>query len=104
VRCGETMGWAIFKTLLDLGIKVQTGIFATFRGATPIRVVAQSGSVFAWGARGRWFESSPPDKNKEIQQGSLFLCLIEIAKEYLHECPAGAGLVRIQSTRQKKKP
>jgi hypothetical protein len=27
-------------------------------------VVAQSGSVFAWGARGRWFESSPPDKEK----------------------------------------
>ena len=25
------------------------------------RVVAQPGSVLAWGARGRWFESSPPD-------------------------------------------
>jgi hypothetical protein len=26
-----------------------------------VRVVAQPGSAFAWGARGRWFESSPPD-------------------------------------------
>ena len=25
------------------------------------RVVAQPGSALAWGARGRWFESSPPD-------------------------------------------
>src|SRR5579871_4327633 len=27
-----------------------------------IRDVAQPGSAFAWGARGRWFESSRPDK------------------------------------------
>ena len=27
-----------------------------------IRVVAQPGSALVWGARGRWFESSPPDK------------------------------------------
>ncbi len=26
-----------------------------------IRDVAQPGSVLAWGARGRWFESSHPD-------------------------------------------
>jgi hypothetical protein len=26
-------------------------------------VVAQPGSALAWGARGRWFESSPPDRN-----------------------------------------
>ena len=25
-------------------------------------MVAQPGSALAWGARGRWFESSPPDK------------------------------------------
>lgn len=29
-----------------------------------IRDVAQSGSVQAWGAWGRWFESSRPDKKK----------------------------------------
>ena len=27
-----------------------------------VRVVAQPGSVSAWGAGGRWFESSPPDE------------------------------------------
>ena len=26
-----------------------------------VRVVAQPGSALAWGASGRWFESSPPD-------------------------------------------
>ena len=26
-------------------------------------MVAQPGSALAWGARGRWFESSPPDKS-----------------------------------------
>jgi hypothetical protein len=29
-----------------------------------VRVVAQPGSALAWGARGRWFESSPPDKRE----------------------------------------
>ena len=29
------------------------------------RDVAQSGSVLAWGARGRWFESSRPDFKKK---------------------------------------
>jgi hypothetical protein len=28
-----------------------------------LRDVAQPGSVLAWGARGRWFESSHPDKS-----------------------------------------
>lgn len=30
------------------------------------RDVAQSGSVLAWGASGRWFESSHPDKRKPL--------------------------------------
>jgi hypothetical protein len=31
-------------------------------------VVAQPGSALVWGARGRWFESSPPDKKlKRLQ-------------------------------------
>lgn len=30
------------------------------------RDVAQPGSALAWGARGRWFESSRPDQRKEI--------------------------------------
>ena len=38
------------------------------------RDVAQSGSVLAWGARGRWFESSRPDfKNKVLQFCRAFL-------------------------------
>ena len=37
------------------------------------RDVAQPGSALAWGARGRWFESSPPDICKRLfQKGSLF--------------------------------
>ena len=32
------------------------------------RDVAQPGSALAWGARGRWFESSRPD-NYQIQRG-----------------------------------
>gem|GEM_PF-6449418 len=32
-----------------------------------IRVVAQPGSAFVWGARGRWFESSPPDGIYEVE-------------------------------------
>ena len=31
-----------------------------------IRDVAQHGSALAWGARGRWFESSHPDKKKHL--------------------------------------
>lgn len=31
-------------------------------GNNRFRVVAQPGSALVWGARGRWFESSPPDK------------------------------------------
>ena len=37
-----------------------------------VRVVAQPGSVLAWGARGRWFESSPPDNTKGELRGSPF--------------------------------
>jgi hypothetical protein len=33
-----------------------------------IRAVAQSGSAFDWGTKGRWFESSRPD----TQEGILF--------------------------------
>ncbi len=32
-----------------------------FNFAFQIRDVAQPGSALAWGARGRWFESSRPD-------------------------------------------
>ena len=32
------------------------------------RGVAQSGSVSAWGAGGRWFESSHPDQTKKTTQ------------------------------------
>ena len=36
-----------------------------------IRVVAQPGSALVWGARGRWFESSPPD-TKLTRSGLFF--------------------------------
>ena len=51
-------------------------IFARFKEN---RDVAQPGSVLAWGARGRWFESSHPDKKRsnlllfEFIQFSIFL-------------------------------
>ena len=40
------------------------GFWCTF--ATPFRFrdVAQPGSALAWGARGRWFESSRPDSSR----------------------------------------
>src|SRR5690606_14034478 len=44
---------------------VPYNIFATARD------VAQPGSVLAWGARGRWVESSHPDKG--LSQGNPFL-------------------------------
>ena len=34
----------------------------TFAALNRFRDVAQPGSALAWGARGRWFESSRPDK------------------------------------------
>lgn len=42
----------------------------------PNRDVAQPGSAHVWGACGRWFESSRPDKQKEavsIQNEAAFL-------------------------------
>ena len=41
-----------------------------------VRDVAQPGSAFAWGASGRWFESSHPDQQydcREPQSGSAKL-------------------------------
>ena len=35
------------------------------------RDVAQPGSAFAWGARGRWFKSSRPDQNEKAFRLSL---------------------------------
>ena len=37
------------------------------------RDVAQPGSALAWGARGRWFESSRPDKIKAFAKAGAFL-------------------------------
>lgn len=39
------------------------------------RDVAQPGSALAWGARGRWFESSRPDK-----KGNTLLVLVEVTR------------------------
>lgn len=56
-----------------------------------VRVVAQPGSAFAWGARGRWFESSPPDGRASIPRCSFLLGesdtvnrLISLQKQPLH--------------------
>ena len=38
----------------------------------PFRDVAQSGSVPAWGAGGRWFESSRPDFEKSSVKTEFF--------------------------------
>ena len=41
-----------------------------------VRGVAQSGSVLAWGARGRKFESCLPDiVHRSFGNGGLFICL-----------------------------
>lgn len=37
------------------------------------RDVAQPGSAFAWGARGRWFESSRPDEEVKLMLDLFFL-------------------------------
>ena len=42
-----------------------------FAALTP-RVVAQPGSALVWGARGRWFESSPPDESPDVNQDFIF--------------------------------
>ena len=38
------------------------------------RVVAQPGSALAWGARGRWFESSPPDFQAASIEVAFLFC------------------------------
>src|SRR6187399_2839180 len=45
--------------------------FAT-RISECIRDVAQPGSVPAWGAGGRWFESSRPDLKKALEKSRAF--------------------------------
>jgi hypothetical protein len=48
--------------------------FAALKGS--LRDVAQPGSAFAWGARGRWFESSRPDlrgQSRNIPALSFFI-------------------------------
>ena len=41
-----------------------------------VRVVAQPGSVSAWGAGGRWFESSPPDEKGYPLAITFFIFLL----------------------------
>lgn len=42
-----------------------------------VRDVAQPGSAFVWGARGRWFESSRPDQKAVSQWLTAFYVLIK---------------------------
>jgi hypothetical protein len=54
------------NSLLSLNSHFRVGTNQIFKANFHVdlqsfRVVAQPGSAFAWGARGRWFESSPPD-------------------------------------------
>ena len=76
--------YAIFKPIfLEREVQKKLGgvvrafrLFGVFsrplkRGNAPeggVRDVAQPGSALAWGARGRWFESSRPD-NYQSQSG-----------------------------------
>jgi hypothetical protein len=46
-----------------------------------IRDVAQPGSVLAWGARGRWFESSHPDFFKSLSSQLQNLFLLNLPKK-----------------------
>ena len=39
-----------------------------------VRDVAQPGSAFAWGASGRWFESSHPDHKLPLANASGITC------------------------------
>ena len=50
------------------------------------RDVAQSGSAFAWGARGRKFKSCRPDQLKQgsIKIDSLVFSLVLARKSYIH--------------------
>jgi hypothetical protein len=57
------------EVILFNGLKIHLNylIFAPL-----IRDVAQSGSVHAWGACGRWFESSHPDnKHKQLLKSKI---------------------------------
>ena len=45
------------------------------------RDVAQPGSVLAWGARGRWFESSHPDQKLFSEAGRFFYLQIPSSLE-----------------------
>ena len=72
---GRNILKAIFfvKKLFTFATPHKAGVFAGKGFQTfyfNIRVVAQPGSVSAWGAGGRWFESSPPDLylNKRIKR------------------------------------
>lgn len=47
-------------------------------GIKKVRVVAQPGSALVWGARGRWFESSPPDQIKRVAVLQLFFISKEV--------------------------
>ena len=47
---------SVINSLENFCVRNKKNIFAL-----RIRDVAQPGSVLAWGARGRWFESSHPD-------------------------------------------
>jgi hypothetical protein len=52
----------VIPTVLDI-LNDSMRSFFLYICSPHLRVVAQPGSALAWGARGRWFESSPPDNN-----------------------------------------
>ena len=57
-----------FIAILVLHVRCKE--FSYFCRPKIIRGVAQSGSVSAWGAGGRWFESSHPDQTTEFPSAS----------------------------------
>jgi hypothetical protein len=60
------------------------------------RDVAQPGSALAWGARGRWFESSRPDKTGQI--GFYF----DLSGFIYLKCLTGLQSRQIETEKRKK--
>lgn len=55
---------------------------------SPSRGVAQLGSAFDWGSKGRWFKSSRPDSLQRVKRGKL----IKLKAKPGTELPAATGV------------
>ena len=65
-----------------------------------VRDVAQPGSALAWGARGRWFESSHPDRRSGAAVGRFAFFLVGIQRgPVFHSAAVGMAAVRSTGVR-----